>query len=468
MPPEGKALTAEQIGAIRSWLDSGAPIPVGERGEDDPRAHWAFQRIARSELPGLNGGNPIDAFLAARQGERGLQMQVEAPRSLLIRRVYLDLIGLPPTLEQLRDDREWAVIVDELLASPQHGERWGRHWMDVWRYSDWYGLGAQLRNSQRHLWHWRDWIVESLNADKGYDRMITEMLAGDEIAPGDPDIVRATGFLARNYYLFNRTTWLDSTIEHSGKAFLGLTLNCAKCHDHKYDPISQLDYYRFRAIFEPHHVRLDPLPGETDLDRDGLARVFDDKLEAATYLHIRGDEKSPDRSEVIAPGIPAIFSSIASQPVAVDLPTESYAPDSREYVFRDHLSAARNKLAEAEAALQKFSPAAAKQADSDFAISDSFDAFDEERWEIEGGDWIFQDGRLCKTSPDRDNHLVRLRPIPPRNFELCASYVTTGGTTYKSVGFRFDLLDGGKEQHQVYTSAHPPGRSYKSPTRWMV
>ena len=109
--------------------------------------------------------------------------------------------------------------------------------MDVWRYTDWYGLGDQLRNSQKHIWRWRDWIIESLNEDKGFDAMVLEMLAADELYPADRDRLRATGFLARNYYLFNRTTWLDSTIEHTGKAFLGLTLNCAKCHDHKYDPI---------------------------------------------------------------------------------------------------------------------------------------------------------------------------------------------------------------------------------------
>ena len=123
-----------------------------------------------------------------------------------MRRLYLDLIGLPPTRAQLEDTRPWEVIVDELLKSPHHGERWARHWMDIWRYTDWYGLGAQLRNSQKHIWHWRDWIVESLNADKGYDRMIHEMLAADELAPTDLKALRATGFLARNYYLFNRTS----------------------------------------------------------------------------------------------------------------------------------------------------------------------------------------------------------------------------------------------------------------------
>src|SRR5690606_27292428 len=161
-----------------------------------------------------------------------------------LRRVYLDLIGLPPSPDELEaflaDDSTdaYAKVVERLLADPRHGERWGRHWMDVWRYSDWYGYQAELRNSQRHIWRWRDWIVESLNNDVPYDRMLTLMLAADEVAPTDPEALRATGFLARNYYKFNRDVWLDRTVEHTGKAFLGLTFNCAKCHDHMFDPIT--------------------------------------------------------------------------------------------------------------------------------------------------------------------------------------------------------------------------------------
>src|SRR5207253_2242908 len=161
------------------------------------------------------------------------------------RRIYLDLIGLPPTpAEQSafeKDDSPYAYerVVDRLLASPQYGERWGRHWMDVWRYSDWDGYGAEVRESQPHIWRWRDWIIESINADRPYDQMITEMLAADEIAPDDPQTLRASGFLVRNWYKFNRNVWLEGTVEHTSKAFLGITLNCARCHDHMYDPILQ-------------------------------------------------------------------------------------------------------------------------------------------------------------------------------------------------------------------------------------
>jgi hypothetical protein len=288
--------------------------------------------------------------------------------------VYWDLIGLPPTVAQLQafvDDTRpdaWEHVVDGLLSNPHYGERWGRHWMDVWSYSDWYGLGDQVRNAQKHMWHWRDWIVESLNESKGYDRMILEMLAADEIAPLDADALRATGFLVRNYYLFNRTTWLDATIEHTSKAFLGVTLNCAKCHDHKFDPFSQVDYYRFRAIFEPHQVRMEMLPGETNLEQDGLPRVFDAHLDAPTYLHRRGDEKQPDQSQPLRPGVPAVLASPAFAVSPVSLPAEAASPSLRPFVRSAHLADAdlriqkavrdletarvRLKLVEADAALR--------------------------------------------------------------------------------------------------------------------
>ena len=420
--------------------------------------------------------HPIDAFLGAKRSAQSLTTQPQAPRSILLRRLYLDLVGLPPTSEQLRDTRPWEEIVDELLASPQHGERWARHWMDVWRYSDWYGLGNQLRNSQKHLWHWRDWIVESLNADKGYDRMIVEMLAADEVSPTDRDALRATGFLARNYYLFNRTTWLDSTIEHTGKAFMGLTLNCAKCHDHKYDPITQLDYYRFRAIFEPHQVRLDPVPGVTDLEKDGLPRVFDDHLDAKTFLHVRGDPKNPDRDTEIQPGVPAILASFAPEIREVELPVAAYAPSMRDYVRRDHQNKAQAEVDAAQAehvaafgklkALPEDDPAPktaksptkpANGKPSKFEITDDFAGPNPKLWELTGEGWEYRDGALHQTVATRDAASLALRLPHPRNFELVCRYTTTGGATYKSVTFRFDQGADAKSSNFVYTSAHAPG-----------
>ena len=366
---------------------------------------------------------------------------------------------------------DYEVIVDELLQSPRHGERWARHWMDVWRYSDSYGLGAQLRNSQKHLWHWRDWIVESLNADKGYDRMIQEMLAGDELAPDDPDTLRATGFLARNYYLFNRTTWLDETIEHTGKAFLGLTLNCAKCHDHKYDPIEQVDYYNFRALFEPHQVRLDPVPGETDFEKNGLPRVFDNHPEVTTQFHVRGDPATPDPKVRITPAVPALLAGFAPPIQPVNLPIAAWAPASRDYVKRDRLAEARTKIASAKAewdtarkqlaaAPKVPSPTQAAPTSppaSGIWLTDTFDRENPEQWELIGKGWKYEDGKLIQSIASRDQAMLRSREAHPRDFDLTCRYTTTGGTTYKSVTIRFDLSDDGREAHFVYTSAYEPG-----------
>ena len=188
MPPpeDGAPLKPEEIALLRRWINDGAKAPANEPVPQAPSRHWAFQIPNLAPLPD-NVGNPIDALLEKNRATVGLKAQPAAERTILIRRLYLNLIGLPPTRKQLKDTRPWESIVDELLGSPQHGERWARHWMDVWRYTDWYGLGKQLRNSQKHIWRCADWIVESLNADKGFDRMIEEMLAADELAPDDPE-----------------------------------------------------------------------------------------------------------------------------------------------------------------------------------------------------------------------------------------------------------------------------------------
>jgi hypothetical protein len=482
MPPphDGAPLQPDQITLLVRWIRSGAIAPE-EQPPPAPQEHWAFQPIVRpvsldadssDEPPLALSSHPIDRLLRAKQRDQSLQTVGPAERSILIRRLYLDLIGLPPTSEQLRDERPWNRIVDDLLASPHYGERWGRHWMDVWRYSDWYGLGKQLRYSQKHLWHWRDWIVRSLNRDKGYDRMILEMLAGDELDPTNIDSVAGTGYLARNYYLFNRTTWLDHTIEHTGKAFLGLTLNCAKCHDHKYDPISQRDYYRFRAIFEPHQVRLDPLPSENtaevlDFEKDGLPRVFDDHVNLPTYLHVRGDPKNPDTSDPLEPGVPEILSEFAEPIRPVDLPAKAYAPGTRPYVQRAHLrqaqnklEAAKNALAAARQRLDEFQPPPEPSADAsdlDFHIHDAFDQPNQALWELVGKDWQYRDGTLLRDTPTREPEMIRLRKDLPDNFDLRCKYTTTGGATYKSVTFRFDQSEDNQDANYVYTSAHAPG-----------
>jgi len=468
MPPhgEGSPLKADQVSMIRSWIEQGCQAPP-EDIPVRPSDHWAFQPI---KLPqGLAGetptANPIDILLARKRATKQLATVSPAPRPLLLRRLYLDLIGLPPTPAQLRDERPLADITEELLTRPQHGERWARHWMDVWRYSDWYGLGQQLRYSQKHLWHWRDWIIDSLNNDKGYDRMIIEMLAGDEASPTDREAVTGTGFLARNYYLFNRTTWLDSTIEHTSKAFLGLTMNCAKCHDHKYDPITQLDYYRLRAIFEPHQIRLDAVPGETDFDKAGLPRAFDDHVDQVTYLHRRGDPQSPDETSPIAPGVPAVLASFSPAIKPIQLPLAAHAPGTRPYVVRDHLAkateqvlASRKKIQDAKQKRDDLAanPPAVMADTQPFEFHDDFDTLDAKKWRLTGKGWKHGAGVLRQTLATREQQTAELLVDLPRDFEVRCNYTTTGGTTYKSVTIRFDQTQGAGYSNYVYTSAHSP------------
>jgi hypothetical protein len=365
MPPEGEGepLSVGQLAIVSDWIKAGCPAPADEKPEADPRDHWAFQPRVRPAVPTVKNTawarNPIDALLARRHEEAGVAARPEAPRHVLVRRLFIDLIGLPPQPEELAaieadTAADWYErLVEKLLADPRHGERWGRHWMDVWRYADWWGLGEQHRNSQKHMWHFRDWIVESLNADTPYDEMVRLMLAADELHPDDPAKLRATGFLARNWFLFNRTPWMDETVEHVGKGLLGLTLNCSKCHAHKYDPIRQEDYYRFRAFFEPIETRVDVVAGEGDLEKDGIPRVFDGHVDRPTYLFVRGEDTKPDASKMIEPGVPDVlaFKEIEIRPVA--LPQTASEPERRPWVLDAHVATARRAVEAAETAVAK-------------------------------------------------------------------------------------------------------------------
>ncbi|MFN7890518.1 MAG: DUF1549 domain-containing protein, partial [Pirellula sp.] len=276
MPPSdaGVALKADEIELLRQWIVAGMPAPEHEEIIASPAEHWAFRPLLSfateqnaRESSQLMGN--IDRILERAHQAKNLEPLPQADKYTLLRRVTFDLTGLPPTLDEIQsfvsDDSADAYeqLVDRLLDKPAYGERWARHWMDVWRYSDWDGYKEEVRGSQRNIWHWRDWIVESLNTNKSYKQMVLEMLAADELYPLDPNAIRATGFLARNFHSSNRNIWLDATVEHTSKALLGLTVQCAKCHDHKYDPISQVDYYRYRALFEPHHVRTEKTGSES-------------------------------------------------------------------------------------------------------------------------------------------------------------------------------------------------------------
>jgi hypothetical protein len=481
MPPPGlgEALSDHEVTLLRAWIDQGAIAPADERPEPDPREHWAFHAPVRPPVPLVKDStrvrNPIDAFLAAEWERHGLTPQPTADRRLLLRRVYLDLVGLPPTRQELDafaadpSPDAYEKVVDRLLDSPQYGERWGRHWMDVWRYSDWWGLGAEVRNSQKHIWHWRDWIVESVNADRGYDEMLRAMLAADELYPNDLDRLRATGFLARSYFIFNRNTWLEDVLEHTGKAFLGLTLNCARCHDHKYDPIGQRDYYRLRAFFEPYQVRTDEVPGETDPQKDGIPRVFDCNLDAPTYRFERGDERRPLKDQPLAPALPPLLAlgSLQIEPVA--LPPEAHAPGLRPFVLEDHLRAAERQIAVARRAVrdaekvraerEKAAPpvavAGVAPAAPESLLRDDFARPRPELWEAGPGQWKHADGKLLQQAEAETRSLLRATHRPPADFQARCKFAITGGEPWRSVGISFDGM--GEDEVLVYLSAWSGG-----------
>lgn len=377
MPPEGEPLTSKQIEQISRWIQQGASSPADEKPQPDPRLHWAYQAPLRPALPTLTHDewvqNPIDSFIGQSHERAGLVRQPTASKETLLRRVTLDLIGLPPTPDELREfladnsPDALAAVVDRLLESPAYGERWGRHWMDVWRYSDWFGRRyvPDVWNSAPQIWRWRDWIVGSLNADKSYARMVSEMLAGDEVDPENPESGFATGYLIRNWYALNPNDWMRSNVEHVGKAFLGLTFNCAHCHDHKYDPITQNDYFRFRAFFEPIAIRQDRVAGEADpgqykdyeygilrkIQRLGGVQIYDKEPTAPTWFYTGGDERNrlTDRGSIPA-GVPGFLATDGFTIQQLELPPRGWYPGLRPEIQRtvlaDHEAALR--LAEAE------------------------------------------------------------------------------------------------------------------------
>jgi mono/diheme cytochrome c family protein len=467
MPPEGEPLKAEQIDAITKWIAAGAPGP-DEPVPEDPNKHWAFQPMVRPELPPQEPGassHPVDRWLDVARKRAGIKPVGEASKETLLRRVYLDLIGLPPSPEEqtayLADTRPDAYerVVDDLLSRPQYGERWGRHWMDVWRYSDWDGYANEVRESQPHIWRWRDWIVENLNSDRPYDQMIVAMLAADEATPDDEAELRATGFLVRQWFKFNRNVWLDNAIEHTGKAFLGVTFNCAKCHDHFYDPIPQTDYYKLRAFFEPYDVRVDPVTGMTDPEKQGLARVFDAKLAEPTYLFTRGDEARPVKEHALSPDFPGLMRGLGESPKEVALPPVAYYPGLHPAkraleranqarildVERQKVVATRQALAVASkkhAALLEVDPESPVPAEFGAPkplLQETFDTLDPARWVRLTGQWEGVDGvvRQTEVRADEARLLLNAPASVPGSFLARVKVTITGGTMWRSVGLSF-------------------------------
>jgi len=274
MPPKGARLSTEQVALLRTWIDQGADWPGGDE-DDDPRNWWSLRPLARAEVPAGRpfadappARNPIDAFIRAKLLEKGLSPSPEADRRTLIRRLSFDLIGLPPTPEEIAafvadpDPLAYEKLVDRLLASPQYGERWARHWLDAAHYGDSHGYDKD--KPRPNAWPYRDYVIRSFNADKPYGRFVAEQVAGDALYPDDPDGIVALGFLASGPWDFvghaevpetkidgqiARHLDRDDMVAVTINTFLGLTAQCAQCHDHKFDPISQEEYYRLQAVF---------------------------------------------------------------------------------------------------------------------------------------------------------------------------------------------------------------------------
>ncbi|GIW92360.1 MAG: cytochrome c [Pirellulaceae bacterium] len=297
MPPTGR-LPDEAIAVLERWVRLGAPWPqvvegsslaVRPKGKEitpEDRAHWAYQPLRPIEVPEVSSTwarTPVDAFIEQRLAEAGLEPAPAADKRELVRRAYFDLWGLPPTAEQVEafvaDQRPdaFARLVDQLLEHPNYGRHWARHWLDLVRYaeSDGYKQDAYRPSAYRY----RDYVIDAFNTDKPYNQFVIEQLAGDELAPGDPQVLAATGFLRHTIYEYNqrdvRTQWhwmISEVVDVTAEVFLAVGLGCARCHDHKFDPIPQRDYYRFRAYFEPMVLR-DDVPAVADAEYAAYQRA---------------------------------------------------------------------------------------------------------------------------------------------------------------------------------------------------
>ena len=264
MPPEGETLTQEDIAKLRRWIDAGAVWPNALSGASQKNEHWAYQPLVHHEPPPQHGDwgiHAIDRFVHAKLRERGLSPSPEADRRTLIRRLSLDLLGLVPSIDDVdafvSDDHPDAYerVVDRLLASKHFGERWGRHWLDMARYAD--SDGYEKDNARPDAYRWRDWVIQAVNDDMPFDQFTIEQLSGDLLPDATDMQILATAFHRQtltnteggtDQEQFRVEACFDRT-ETTGTVWLGLTIGCARCHSHKYDAISQREYYQLFAVF---------------------------------------------------------------------------------------------------------------------------------------------------------------------------------------------------------------------------
>ena len=270
MPPEGSALSAAEVALVREWIEAGAQW----------QAHWAFRPVAQPPDDPARPAGSVDAFIDAGLAARGLSRTPEADRATLLRRVTYGVTGLPPSAAEMRkfladeSPDAWEKVVDRLLASPHYGEHWARHWLDLVRYAE--TNSFERDGAKPHAWRYRDYVIRSFNDDTPYDRFVIEQLAGDELPHATPDALIATGYYRLGLWddepadrLQARYDGLDDIVSTTSQVFLGLTLNCARCHDHKIDPLPQRDYYAMLAFF--HNVT--PM-GDRQMNPDFIERAI--------------------------------------------------------------------------------------------------------------------------------------------------------------------------------------------------
>lgn len=357
MPPEQK-LADEEIAILTDWVQQGAPAPQGPavepRGKftDADRAWWAFQPLTHPPVP--QPKNPswarteIDRFILDRLEKEGLQPSPEADQRTLIRRLYFDVIGLPPSTAEIEaflsdsSPNAYEKLVDKLLASPHYGERWARHWLDLVRYAE--SDGYRLDEYRPTAWRYRDYVIRSLNNDKPYDRFVQEQIAGDELFPDDPDALIATGYLRHTIYEYNQrdvmTQWADilnDLTDTTGEVFLGLGFSCARCHDHKFDPILQKDYYRLQAFFAPF-LPIDDVVFATRKEKEEHARQLAAWEEATKEIRRKIDLLEEPYKKRAAKG--AIGKFIDEIQAMIDKPVEqrtAYEHQIAELAYRQVL-----------------------------------------------------------------------------------------------------------------------------------
>ncbi|MED5495094.1 MAG: DUF1549 domain-containing protein, partial [Verrucomicrobiota bacterium] len=343
MPPKGKLLPADSIAAIQKWIDSGAAWPSALAGgmEDIRPTHWSFQKARRTALPGVQNTvwpkNAIDHFVLAKLEEENIEPSPRADKATLIRRLSLDLRGIPPGAKEVRDflrdnsPKAYDRLVDRMLGSGAFGEHWGRYWLDKARYAD--SDGYEKDNVRPNAWVWRDWVIDAVNRDVPYDQFSIQQLAGDMLPGAGLTEKLATGF-HRNT-LRNTEGGTDQEefrlkavvdrLNTTGSIWLGLTVGCAECHTHKYDPITQREFYEMMAFFNTSDDRSMRAPSPDEINRYNLAKAGWDKTKAdldnelETYLKNESPKKRAAWEKTYRPTGPSWAALTVEKLTATDM-----------------------------------------------------------------------------------------------------------------------------------------------------